>query len=71
MASYLHSTVDFSLQIPGYLIVFGSLIGCWLARSVADQVPARSGSLGTVRSKAGVSELVLEMPPAASRREAS
>jgi O-antigen ligase len=71
VASYLHSTVDFSLQIPGYLIVFGSLIGCWLARSVADQVPARSSSLGTVRSKAGVPELVLEIPPAASRREAS
>ena len=63
VASYLHSTVDFSLQIPGYLIVFGSLMGCWLARSVADQVPARSSSLGTVRSKVGVPELVLETPP--------
>ena len=63
VASYLHSTIDFSLQIPGYLIVFGSLIGCWLARSVADQVPARSSSLGTVRSKVSVPELVLETPP--------
>ncbi|KRR03134.1 O-antigen ligase family protein [Bradyrhizobium valentinum] len=31
--SYLHSLVDFSLQIPGYLIVFGILLGCGLARA--------------------------------------
>jgi O-antigen ligase len=30
---YLHSLVDFSLQIPGYLIVFGILLGCGLARA--------------------------------------
>jgi O-antigen ligase len=29
--SYLHSTIDFTLQIPGYLVLFGSLIGCGLA----------------------------------------
>jgi O-antigen ligase len=35
--SYLHSTIDFSLQIPGYLIVFGILLGCGLARASAEQ----------------------------------
>jgi len=34
--SYLHSIIDFSLQIPGYLIVFGILLGCGLARASAD-----------------------------------
>jgi O-antigen ligase len=33
--SYLHSTIDFSLQIPGYLILFGILLGCGLARASA------------------------------------
>jgi O-antigen ligase len=33
--SYLHSLIDFSLQIPGYLIVFGVLLGCGLARASA------------------------------------
>ena len=68
-ASYLHSTIDFSLQIPGYLIVFATLIGCGLARSVADQVPARSRAAGTVQSRTGVRELALETPPVGSRRE--
>jgi len=31
--SYLHATVDFSLQIPGYLIPFSILLGCGLARA--------------------------------------
>lgn len=31
--SYLHSMIDFSLQIPGYLSVFGILLGCGLARA--------------------------------------
>jgi hypothetical protein len=34
--SYLHSTVDFSLQIPGYFVVFAILLGCGLARASAD-----------------------------------
>jgi O-antigen ligase len=34
---YLHSTIDFSLQIPGYLIVFGILLGCGLARAAATR----------------------------------
>jgi O-antigen ligase len=31
--TYLHSMIDFSLQIPGYLVVFWILLGCWMARS--------------------------------------
>jgi O-antigen ligase len=34
--SYLHAMIDFSLQIPGYAIVFGILLGCGLARATAD-----------------------------------
>jgi O-antigen ligase len=35
--SYLHSTIDFSLQIPGYLVLFGILLGCGLARASATR----------------------------------
>jgi hypothetical protein len=34
--SYLHSAVDFSLQIPGYFVVFAILLGCGLARAFTD-----------------------------------
>jgi O-antigen ligase len=33
--SYLHSTIDFSLQIPGYYVVFVILLGCGLAKASA------------------------------------
>jgi O-antigen ligase len=36
--SYLHAVIDFSLQIPGYLIPFGILLGCGLARASAAPV---------------------------------
>lgn len=36
--SYLHSTIDFSLQIPGYLVVFGILLGCGLARALSEKL---------------------------------
>jgi hypothetical protein len=36
--SYLHAMIDFSLQIPGYLILFGILLGCGLARASAALV---------------------------------
>jgi len=39
--TYLHSMIDFSLQIPGYLIVFGILLGCGLARSSTEGVAIR------------------------------
>jgi hypothetical protein len=44
LLSYLHSTIDFSLQIPGYLILFGILLGCGLARALST-----SGEAGAVR----------------------
>jgi O-antigen ligase len=54
--SYLHSMIDFSLQIPGFLIPFQILLGCGLAVATGDQVrerrkrkivdAARSGSVG-------------------------
>ena len=40
--SYLHSLIDFSLQIPGYLIPFGILLGCGLAR--ASAAPTAAGA---------------------------
>jgi O-antigen ligase len=36
--SYLHSLIDFSLQIPGYFIVFGILLGCGLARATSTDI---------------------------------
>ncbi|MGA7807974.1 O-antigen ligase family protein [Bradyrhizobium sp.] len=36
--TYLHATIDFSLQIPGYLIVFAILLGCGLARAAGSPV---------------------------------
>jgi O-antigen ligase len=47
--SYLHSMIDFSLQIPGYLVLFGILLGCGLARASAAPAP-----VGAVRSHAAV-----------------
>jgi O-antigen ligase len=38
--SYLHSIIDFSLQIPGFFIVFGILLGCGLARASATGLTA-------------------------------
>jgi len=35
--AYLHSTVDFSLQIPGFFVVFAILLGCGLAMAVAKR----------------------------------
>ena len=39
--SYLHSIVDFSLQIPGYLIPFAVLLGCGLARATSEPTQRR------------------------------
>ncbi len=41
--SYLHSLIDFSLQIPGYLVPFGILLGCGLAR--ASAAPTAAGAI--------------------------
>jgi O-antigen ligase len=35
--AYLHSTVDFSLQIPGFFVVFAILLGCGLAMAVTKR----------------------------------
>jgi O-antigen ligase len=59
--SYLHSMIDFSLQIPGYLIVFAILLGCGLARSSSEQTTSykvRSRGVAAVRSQAGLPETV-------------
>jgi len=45
---YLHSMIDFSLQIPGYLIVFGILLGCGLARASATET--RGSAAGMAQS---------------------
>ena len=41
VTTYLHSLIDFSLQIPGYSIPFGILIGCGLADATADRSSRR------------------------------
>jgi O-antigen ligase len=46
--SFLHSTIDFSLQIPGYSIVFGILLGCGLARALVVRVEG-----GVIRPHSG------------------
>jgi O-antigen ligase len=43
--SYLHSMIDFSLQIPGYLIIFSILVGCGLAR--ASSTKTRVSAVGS------------------------
>ncbi len=35
--TYLHSLIDFSLQIPGFFVVFWILLGCWLAQSQVEK----------------------------------
>jgi O-antigen ligase len=45
--SYLHSAVDFSLQIPGYLIPFGILLGCGLTRASAEPVKLAHSEIAT------------------------
>ena len=42
--TYLHSLIDFSLQIPGYSIPFGILIGCGLADATGDRSSRRRRS---------------------------
>lgn len=42
---YLHSMIDFSLQIPGYLIVFAILLGCGLARASATETPVSAAGI--------------------------
>jgi O-antigen ligase len=50
--SYLQSMIDFSLQIPGYLILFGVLLGCGLAR--ASSAPTAPRALRSLSTRFGV-----------------
>jgi O-antigen ligase len=50
--SYLQSMIDFSLQIPGYLILFGVLLGCGLARASSD--PTAPRALRSLSTRFGV-----------------
>ena len=43
--SYLHSTIDFSLQIPGYFILFGVLLGCGLAKASKIDITVQAPSV--------------------------
>ncbi len=67
--SYLHATIDFSLQIPGYLIVFGIMTGCGLARAAAKREKSsstRSGASISIKSGPrgrGARPAALEAPP--------
>jgi O-antigen ligase len=60
--AYLHSLVDFSLQIPGFFVVFWILLGCWLAQSLAEQPESRRTSARvfapTAKSAGEIQELV-------------
>ena len=47
VTTYLHSLIDFSLQVPGYAIPFGILIGCGLAHATADRTDRKRRSSGT------------------------
>jgi O-antigen ligase len=46
--TYVHALIDFSLQIPGYLIVFAILLGCGLARVSAAPVAIETARSGEV-----------------------
>jgi hypothetical protein len=52
--------IDFSLQIPGYLIVFGILLGCGLARALSAKKPKR------LRNAFAVTEPTSERKPVLS-----
>ncbi|MBY0383492.1 MAG: O-antigen ligase family protein [Xanthobacteraceae bacterium] len=54
-AGFLHSLVDFSLQIPGYMIIFGILLGCGLANTLRQQAMDHSTSGVSARSPAQLS----------------
>jgi O-antigen ligase len=57
---FSHSAIDFSLQIPGYFIVFWILLGCGLARASADRAihtNARSRRPAVLAEQGGVATL--------------
>lgn len=54
--TYLHSLIDFSLQIPGYLIVFAILLGCGLARALSSKIQKRAPKRSFDRNDTGSAE---------------
>ena len=56
VTTYLHSLIDFSLQIPGYAIPFGILIGCGLADATADRSGRRRRPSGVTNDDGSSSE---------------
>lgn len=44
LIAFLHSTIDFSLQIPGYAIVFMTVLGVGLAQSFSSRPKLRDSS---------------------------
>jgi O-antigen ligase len=56
--SYLHSLIDFSLQIPGYFVPFAILLGCGLAR--AFYAPNARDTM-EFSARAGVEDAVLKI----------
>ena len=59
--SYLHSTIDFSLQIPGYLIPFSILFGCGLARATSTRevgATVRLRTRGVSEARSGIEQAV-------------
>jgi O-antigen ligase len=53
--TYLHSLIDFSLQIPGYAIPFAILIGCGLADAAADRSSRRRRPSGETADEGSTS----------------
>lgn len=58
--SYLHSTIDFSLQIPGYLIPFGILVGCGLARATSSSQTVLDAARSRTPARASQSGMEVE-----------
>jgi O-antigen ligase len=51
--TFSHSLIDFSLQIPGYLIVFSILLGCGLARALSSKIRKRASESSPGRNHLG------------------
>jgi O-antigen ligase len=65
--SYLHSTIDFSLQVPGYFVLFAILLGCGLARASAvadvDDRPVRRAGRAKSGADGGPTVSAVLCPP--------
>ena len=50
LLAVLHSTIDFSLQIPGYAIVALSIIGAGVAQSFREQPDQKRAEVNDTRN---------------------